>query len=250
MKAPEILIIEDDEQLRRVLRIAVAAQHFTVIEASTAAAGVLLATQRFSDAIVLDLGLPDGHGLEVIRKVRQAKHGVPIIVLSVSSTESDKIAALDAGADDFLNKPVAIGELLARLRACIRRSVQSAGRTPLSIYRTGEIEVNLSDRRIEIAGTEVHLTRIEYNLLEILIRHADQIVTHGRLMHQLWGPGRTAKIHYLRVYMLQLRKKLEADPCHPRYLLTEPGVGYRLATRHFPKAWRYGLGGPQLSDAT
>jgi two-component system, OmpR family, KDP operon response regulator KdpE len=237
MKSPEVLIIEDDEQLRRVLRTALAAECLAVQEASTVTAGVLLATQRFFDAIILDLDLSDGHGIDVIKKVRQAKQSLPIIVLSLCSNESDKIAALDVGADDFLNKPVAIGELLARLRAALRRS-QAVGRTPLSIYRTGEVEVDLNNRRIDIAGTEVHLTRIEYKLLEVLIRHADQIVTHGRLLRDVWGTDHAAQIHYLRIYMLQLRRKLEADPSRPRYLLTEPGLGYRLATRHFPEAWK------------
>jgi len=238
MNAPEILLIEDDEQIRRTLRTRLAAEGYSVREASTVAGGVLLATQSFYDLIVLDLGLPDGNGLQIIRKVRDGKRNVPMIMLSASSNERDKIAALDAGADDFISKPCAMGELLARIRVALRRSADASGRTPLSIYRTGEIEVNLNSQRIDIAGSEVHLSRIEYKLLEILIQHADQIVTHRRLLREIWGPGHDAHIHYLRVCMLQLRRKLEAEPGRPRYLLTQPGVGYRLVTQHFPESWK------------
>src|SRR5262249_28398767 len=139
---------------------------------------------------------------------------------------------------DFINKPVAMGELLARLRAALRRSAQASGRTPISIYRTGEIEVNLNTQRVEISGHEVHLTPSEFRLLEVLIRYADRIVPHERLLAEVWGPDHAAQIHYLRIYMLQLRRKLEADPYRPRYLLTQTGVGYRLATQHVPEEWK------------
>lgn len=238
MNAPAILLIEDDEQIRRLLRTSLTAEGYRVTETPTAAGGVLLATRGLFDLILLDLGLPDGNGIQVIRRVRSENQTVPIIVLSAWSNELDKIAALDSGADDFLNKPAAMGELLARVRVALRRTAQSVGRTAFSIYRTGEIEVNLNNRRIEIAGAEVHLTRTEFRLLEILIRHADQIVTHRRLL-EVWGPDSSAQMHSLRIYMLQLRRKLEADPSNPRYLLTESGVGYRLVTQHFPKAWKH-----------
>ena len=192
-----------------------------------------MASEHPPDAILLDLGLPDADGIEVVRSVRAANRNFPIIVLSVRSNERDKITALDAGADDFVNKPFAVGELLARLRVAFRHSAQAAGLAPLSIFRTGDIEVDLKKRRILIAGAEVHLTRIEYKLFEILIRHSDQVVTHGQLLKEVWGPHHEEQIHYLRVYMLQLRRKLEADPTRPRYLRTEPGVGYRLATEYF-----------------
>jgi two-component system KDP operon response regulator KdpE len=191
---------------------------------------------RPPDVILLDLGLPDKDGIEVIRFVRKAELKLPIIVLTVRSDERDKIAALDAGADDYVNKPFAVGELLARLRAALRRS-GAFGETWLPVFRTGEIEVNLRKRRVAIGGSEVHLTRIEYKLLEVLIRHADQVVTHGQLLNEVWGPNHEDQIHYLRVFMLQLRRKLEHDPTRPRYLRTEAGVGYRLATEHFPDAW-------------
>src|SRR6185369_12934611 len=172
--APEVLIIEDDLQIRRFLRTALSAEHYRLREASTAADGIALATEHPPQVIVLDLGLPDADGIEVIRHVRQKHRDLPIIVLSVRSNERDKIMALDAGADDFVNKPFAVGELLARLRAALRRIADPGGQTLPAVFRTGDIEVTLSKRRVVINGAEVHLTRIEYKLLEILIRHADQ----------------------------------------------------------------------------
>jgi two-component system KDP operon response regulator KdpE len=233
---PEILVIEDEVQIRRFLRTTLSAEHYRLREASTATEGIKLTTEQKPDVIVVDLGLPDADGIEVIRHIRKANSNIPIIVLSVRSNERDKITALDAGADDFINKPFAVGELLARLRAALRRVAQAGGQSLPSIFRTGEIEVNLGKRRILIAGAEVHLTRIEYKLLEILIRHADQVVTHGHLLNEVWGPNHSDHTHYLRVHMLQLRRKLERDPARPRYLRTEPGVGYRLATEHFPQS--------------
>ena len=237
MMTPEILIIEHDEETRHVLRTAFA-EHYDVREASSVAAGVLLATQRLFDLIVLDPGLPDGNEILVIRKVREAKPNIPIIVYSAHFNERERIAALDAGADDFIRKPVSTGELLARVRVALRRLSNTSGHTSQAIYRTGEIEVNLNNRRIHVAGVEVHLTRRKYKLLEVLIRHADRIVTRECLLNDVWGPGRAGQVHYLRTYLHQLRRKLETDAYHPRYLLTEPGVGYRLATQHFPEAWK------------
>lgn len=236
--SPEILVIEDDLQIRRFLRTALIAEHYRLTEAATAEEGLVLAKERSPDAILLDLGLPDTDGIEVIRQVRQTKRNLPIIVLSVRSQERDKIAALDTGADDYVNKPFAVGELLARLRAALRRSTEATGQSPPAIFKTGEIEVNFTKRRVVIADAEVHLTRIEFKLLEILIRHVDQVVTHGQLLNEVWGPNHEDQVHYLRVYMLQLRRKLEGDPARPRYLRTEPGVGYRLATEFFPQSWK------------
>jgi two-component system KDP operon response regulator KdpE len=229
---PEILVIEDDVEIRKFLRTALFAEHYRLREASTGAKGLLQAAEQPPDVIVLDLNLPDTDGIEVIRQVRSQNRGLPIIVLSVRSHESDKIMALDAGADDFINKPFAVGELLARLRAALRRSPPSG--TALPVFCVGDIEVDFDKRRVLVAGTEVHLTRTEYKLLEVLIRHSDKVVTHGQLLNEAWGPNHEDQIHYLRVYMLQLRRKLEADPTRPRYLTTEPGVGYRLTTEHFP----------------
>src|SRR4051812_25989131 len=235
---PEVLVIEDDVQIRRFLRTALTVEHYRFREASTALEGITSATEAPPQVILLDLGLPDADGIEVIRRVRQKDRDLPIIVLSVRSNERDKIAALDAGADDFVNKPFAVGELLARLRAALRRIAHTEGHTSPSVFSTGDIEVHLGKRRVVINGAEVHLTRIEYKLLEILIRHADQVVTHGHLLKEVWGPNHDEQIHYLRVFMLQLRRKLEADPARPRYLRTEPGVGYRLATEHYPETWK------------
>jgi two-component system KDP operon response regulator KdpE len=233
----EILLIEDDLHIRRFLRTALSAERYRLREASTATEGIAFAVEQPPQVLVLDLGLPDLDGIEVIRRIRRENHSLPIIVLSVRSNERDKITALDAGADDYVNKPFAIGELLARVRVALRR-LGAPGQTPISVFQTGEIEVNLAKRRVVVAGTEVHLTRIEYKLLEILIRHADQVVTHGQLLNEVWGPHQAEQVHYLRIYMLQLRRKLEADSTRPRYLRTEPGVGYRLATEHFPESWR------------
>jgi two-component system KDP operon response regulator KdpE len=180
--------------------------------------------------VLLDLGLPDTDGIEVIRQVRKRKQNFPIIVLSVRSAERDKIAALDAGADDFVNKPFAVGELLARLRVALRRSTGTPGDASAKNFQVGDIDVDFVKRKVTVAGSDIHLTRIEYKLLQVLIRYADRVVTHGQLLNEVWGPHHNDQTHYLRVYMVQLRRKLEADPARPRYLQTEPGVGYRLIT--------------------
>lgn len=236
MNLPHILVVEADERFRRVLQTTFTAEGYSVQEAATVAAGVLLATRHFADLIVLDIRLPDGSGIDIIRKVREANCPSAIIVLSADANEHDKVTALDAGADDFLNKPVAMGELLARVRVALRRLAQAAGRSPLAIFRTGEIEVNLQQRRIRLGKAEVRLTPLEYKLLEVLVRHADQVVTHQRLLREVWGADSEPQI--LRLYMSQLRRKLEENPARPRYLLTQAGVGYRLVTQHFPEAWK------------
>ncbi len=229
----EILIIEDDIEIRRFLRTTLAAEQYRLREAATVREGMALVRDRQPEAILLDLALPDGDGVDVIRQVRRWTRTLPIIVLSVRSGERDKIVALDAGADDFVNKPFAVGELLARLRVALRRAATVPEEGGDGVFRTGEIEVDLKKRRILVEGAEVHLTRIEYKLLQVLIRHADQVVTHGQLLKEVWGPNHEEQIHYLRVYMLQLRRKLEADPARPRYLRTEAGIGYRLVSENF-----------------
>jgi two-component system, OmpR family, KDP operon response regulator KdpE len=228
----EILIIEDDIEIRRFLRTTLAAEQYRLREAATVREGMALVRDRQPEAILLDLALPDGDGVDVIRQVRRWTRTLPIIVLSVRSGERDKIVALDAGADDFVNKPFAVGELLARLRVALRRATTVPDEGVDGVFRTGEIEVDLKKRRILVGGAEVHLTRIEYKLLQVLIRHADQVVTHGQLLKEVWGPNHEEQIHYLRVYMLQLRRKLEADPARPRYLRTEAGIGYRLVSEN------------------
>lgn len=230
--SPEILIIEDDAEIRRFLRTTLSAEHYRLQEATTATDGLQLAGIHRPDVILLDLGLPDADGVDVIREVRKWNRNLPIIILSVRSHERDKITALDAGADDFVNKPFAVGELLARIRAALRRA--SVVPEQAAVFRAGDIEVDLDKRRLLVNGTEVRLTPIEFKLLSILIRHADRVVTHRQLLSEVWGANYHDQIHYLRVYMLQLRRKLEADPTQPRYLRTESGVGYRLMTEHFP----------------
>lgn len=226
----EILLIEDDPEIRRVLRTTLSLERYNLREASTAMEGMKTIASCQPDAIILDLGLPDKDGIEVIHQVRQWNKLLPILVLSVRSREQDKISALDAGADDFVNKPFAVGELLARLRVALRRSSSILTERMDAIFRIGEIDVDLARRKVTVAGEEVHLTRIEYKLLQILIRHADMVVTHSQLLNEAWGPNHGDQVHYLRVYMLQLRRKLEKDPARPRHLRTEPGIGYRLVT--------------------
>jgi two-component system KDP operon response regulator KdpE len=227
----EILLIEDDLEIRRFLRTTLSAEEYRLHEATTASEGIARATRRPPDAIVLDLGLPDADGMEVIRQVRQWNRSLPIIVLSVRARERDKIVALDAGADDFVNKPFAVGELLARLRVALRRKSVLPDTGSSTVFRTGDIEVDLTKRRVFRAGKEVRLTRTEFKLLQVLIRHADQVLTHSQLLNEVWGPNCQDQSHYVRVYMGQLRIKLENDSAQPKYFRTEPGVGYRLMTR-------------------
>ena len=226
----EILLIEDDLEIRRILSTTLAVERYRLREAGTVAEGLNQLESRQPDAIVLDLGLPDADGIEIIQKVRQWNRNLPILVLSVRANERDKILALDAGADDFVNKPFAIGEFLARLRVALRRATTVTGEEPGGVFRIGNISVDLATRSVSVNDKETHLTRIEYKLLHLLIRHADQVVTHRQLLNEAWGPNHTEQTHYLRVYMVQLRRKLETDPARPRYLRTEPGLGYRLVT--------------------
>jgi two-component system KDP operon response regulator KdpE len=227
LSAPEILIIEDDPQIRRFLRATLSAEQYHYHEALTAAEGIAQANARQPDLILLDLGLPDLDGLEVIRTVRQASQ-TPIIVLSARGQESDKIAALDLGADDYVSKPFAVGELLARIRAALRRAAIIRDGAEGTTFRAGDLWVDLAARVVRVGGGEVHLTPIEFRLLETLVRHAGKVVTQRQLLVEVWGPQHSEQAQYLRVYMAQLRRKLEADPARPRHLRTEPGVGYRL----------------------
>lgn len=223
---PLILLIEDDPQIRRFLRAALAAEEYRLQEAATAEEGSAQAAARLPDLILLDLGLPDRDGLDVIRSVRQWGQ-IPILVLSARGQEKDKIAALDLGADDYVAKPFAIGELLARIRATLRRSTARIDRAGAPV-RFGPVEVDLEKRVVRVEGREVHLTPNEYKLLQVLIHHAGKVLTQRQLLNEVWGPQHTEQAQYLRVYIAQLRRKLERNPARPRYLQTEPGVGYRL----------------------
>lgn len=227
MSHPIVVVIEDEPQIRRFVRTALEAEGWLVHEADTAKKGLTEAGTRKPDLLVLDLGLPDGNGLDVIRDVR-GWSAVPIIVLSARSDEADKIAALDAGADDYLTKPFGVGELLARVRANLRRPRTTALEDTDPVFRFGEVEVDRTARLVRRAGTEVHLTPIEYRLLSVLMANAGRVLTHRQLLRAVWGPSQAEQSHYLRIYMGHLRQKLEADPTQPRHLLTETAVGYRL----------------------
>jgi len=228
MPEPVIVVIEDEPQIRRFLRAALVSQGYRLFEATTGEDGLLEVATRKPDVVVLDLGLPDIDGLEVIRRLREWTQ-IPIIVLSARGQERDKIAALDAGADDYVTKPFAVGELLARLRVALRHAASSGGEPGEPTFALGSLCVDQVRRQVLVEGKEVHLTPIEYRLLTTLVRHAGKVLTHRQLLKEVWGPPYGDQSHYLRVYMAQLRRKLEADPARPRYLLTEPGVGYRLA---------------------
>lgn len=225
--SPLILVIEDDSQIRRFLRATLSNQGYQLIEATTAQEGINQVAMRHPDLIILDLGLPDKDGLEVTRSLREWS-ATPIIVLSARDQEGDKIAALDAGADDYLTKPFGTGELLARMRVALRHAIRAMQGTDIPIFTTGDLRVDLSHRQVFVGEREIHLTPIEYKLLLTLVQHAGKVVTRRQLLHDVWGPAYAEESHYLRVYMGQLRHKLEDDPTRPRYLITEPGVGYRL----------------------
>lgn len=222
-----MVVIEDDPQIRRFLRPALATQSYRVTEAATGEEGLAAAAIRQPDLVILDLGLPDLDGIEVIRRLRDWT-AVPIVVLSARGQEEDKIAALDAGADDYVSKPFGIGELLARMRVALRHASRVSSQSTDATFVVGNLRLDLARRRVFVRDCEVHLTPIEYKLLAALVRHAGMVLTHGQLLKEVWGPPYADQAHYLRVYMAQLRRKLEVDPARPRYLLTEPGVGYRL----------------------
>jgi two-component system KDP operon response regulator KdpE len=222
-----ILLIEDEPQMQRFLRIVLQGQGYDFIEAQTGQEGLMQAATRSPDIILLDLGLPDIDGLEVTRRLREWSD-IPIIVLSAREQEQDKIKALDAGADDYLTKPFGAGELLARIRVAIRHKVMRQSTTGEPVFILDNLRVDMSRRQAFLNGQEVHLTPIEYKLLTILIQNAGKVVTHSQLLKEVWGPSYTKETQYLRVYMTQLRHKLELDPARPRFLINEPGIGYRL----------------------
>ncbi len=224
---PVIVIIEDDPPIRRFLRTGLRTQEFTIFEAATGKQGIIEAEVRKPDLIILDLGLPDIDGVEVIKAVRQWSN-VPIIILSARSNEQNKIEALDAGADDYLTKPFGFGELLARIRVALRHSVRTGNVTADELFTCGELTVDLHNRLVRIDGQEVHLTPIQYRLLTVLIKYPGKVLTHRQILKEVWGPSYQENAHYLRIYMSQLRQKLEKDPTQPEYLLTESGVGYRF----------------------
>ncbi len=224
--APLVLLIEDEPQMRRFLRASLESHDYRLVEAATAREGLTQTTGRNPDVILLDLGLPDGDGIDLTRRIREWS-ATPIIVISARGKEQDKIAALDAGADDYLTKPFGVGELLARLRVALRHAA-TVGGAGEPVFTVGDLRVDLDARRVTVGGEEIHCTPTEYKLLTTLVRHAGKVLTHRYLLKEVWGPNVTEHTHYLRVYMTQLRHKIESDPARPRYLLTEAGVGYRL----------------------
>jgi len=226
--APLILIIEDEAPIRKFLRVSLLAEGYRIVEAETAREGVLQATTQPPDVVILDLGLPDTDGLEVTQRIREWSK-VPIIILSARGQEKDKVNALDAGADDYLTKPFGVGELLARLRVALRHAATTEGAEPVLV--TGDLRIDRANRQVTLAGKEVHLTPIEYRLLSELAKHHGKVLTHTHLLKEVWGASSVHDMAYLRVFMAGLRKKLEAEPARPRYLLTEQGVGYRLGEK-------------------
>ena len=227
MSSPVAVIIEDEPQIRRFVRSALEAEGWQVHEAGTAQRGLTEAGTRKPDLLVLDLGLPDGDGLELVRQIRQSQ-ALPILILSARHQEAQKIQALDAGADDYLVKPFSVGELLARMRVALRHR-GTALLAAVTQHELDDLRVDLDTRRVQRAGETLHLTPTEYKLLARLVRSAGRVVTHRQLLADVWGPEYTEHTHYLRLYMAQLRAKIERDPAEPRHLLTETGVGYRLA---------------------
>lgn len=228
-----ILLIEDEPQMRRFLRVTLKSHGYRLLEASGGVEGLREASTRSPDVVLLDLGLPDLDGLEVVNRLRDWSQ-VPVIVLSAREQEQDKIRALDAGADDYLTKPFGAGELLARIRVALRHQSGQLGEKGEPVIVLDNLRIDLASRRVFLNEAEVHLTPIEFRLLAVLVKNAGKVVTHSHLLKEVWGPPHMNQTQYVRVYMAQLRHKLEADPARPRFFLNEPGVGYRLRIDELP----------------
>ncbi|HEI8571685.1 two-component system response regulator KdpE [Morganella morganii] len=222
-----VLIVEDEKGIRRLLRTALEGDSVRVFEAEDLARGLVEAATRKPDLVILDLGLPDGDGITFVQEFRQWS-SVPVLVLSARDSEHDKIAALDAGADDYMTKPFGVGELQARLRVLMRRYPGSEKNDP--VYEFGDICVDIAGRQVSKGGEEVHLTPIEFRLLTILIGHSGKVLTQRQLLNEVWGPNAVEHAHYLRIYMGHLRQKLETDPARPQHFITETGIGYRFVS--------------------
>jgi len=225
--SPLVLVVEDEVQMRRFLRTALGTQGYRVVEAEASREALVAATTHNPELILLDLGLPDGDGIDLARRIREWSR-VPIIVISARGREDDKVAALDAGADDYLTKPFGTNELLARMRVALRHAAEKDGGEATPVLENGALRIDQARREVTLAGKEVRLTPIEYRLLVLMARHAGMVLTHRQILKEVWGPPYVNETHYLRVFMAQLRRKVEPDPVRPALLLTEPGVGYRM----------------------
>jgi two-component system KDP operon response regulator KdpE len=230
VEGPKILVVEDEQEIRRFLRASLVDHGYRLIESETGQNGLMQAASQQPELVILDLGLPDIDGMELIRQIRTWSQ-MPIIVLSARGREAEKVNALDAGADDYLTKPFSVGELLARMRVALRHAAPGDGEAGEPVFSLGSLRVDFACRQVFVADQEVHLTPIEYRLLTTLVKHAGKVITHRQLLKEVWGPDSVFETHYLRVYMAQLRRKIESDPARPRFLLTEPGIGYRLAAQ-------------------
>jgi two-component system KDP operon response regulator KdpE len=224
---PLVLVVEDEPQMRRFLRASLTSHGYKLAEATTAAEAVLIASTHNPDLVLLDLGLPDEDGIALARRLREWSR-VPILVISARGREDDKVAALDAGADDYLTKPFGVQELLARMRVALRHARLAASEETRTALEFAGLRIDLVRRDVTIDGRQVHLTPIEYKLLALLAQHAGKVLTHRQILKEVWGPSYATQTHYVRVHMAELRKKIEADPAQPKLLVTEQGVGYRL----------------------
>ncbi len=224
---PLVLIVEDETQMLRFLRTALVAQDYRVVEADTCKDALVAATTHNPELVLLDLGLPDGDGIDLTRQIREWSH-VPIIVISARGREGDKVAALDAGADDYLTKPFGVNELLARMRVALRHAAMVGTDTSATVLEVRSVRVDQVRREVTVEGRQVHLTPIEYRLLVLFAKNAGKVLTHRQILKEVWGPPYVNETHYLRVFMTQLRQKIEVDPARPRLVVTEPGVGYRM----------------------
>jgi two-component system, OmpR family, KDP operon response regulator KdpE len=229
-QGPLVLVVEDEPQMRKFIRASLASRGYRILEAERASEVIMLITSHNPDLVLLDLGLPDGDGIELTRQVREWSR-VPIIVISARGREDDKVAALDAGADDYVTKPFAVNELLARMRVAQRHANAPATSAEAEVYDFGELQIDIALREVRLSGQAVHLTPLEYKLLHLFARHAGKVLTHRQILKEVWGPGYASQTHYVRVQMAELRKKIEVDPSRPKLLVTEPGVGYRLRDR-------------------
>lgn len=225
---PLVLVVEDEPPMRKFIRASLTSHGYRLLEADRASEALMLATSHNPELILLDLGLPDADGIELTRQIREWSQ-VPIIVISARGREDDKVAALDAGADDYLTKPFGVNELLARMRVAQRHAVGAAAPEP--VFELGELRIDFARREVTRAGEPMHLTPIEYKLLGLFARHAGKVLTHRQILKEVWGPAHASQTHYVRVHMAELRKKIELDPSRPKLLVTEPGVGYRLRDR-------------------